>query len=337
MSVPGAPLVSGRTVARALIVIGALLCPGLAAAQVEPPAPGAAVSIRVTSLEGEHPLERVRVKLLRFPEEQMQEGFTDANGHLEFQGLQTPAAYILRAEKDGFQTTDVRFDLRRGQLLHEVHIQMPAIKETSAARPAGVSSTRMLAIPPPASKEFQKGLELLNQKKNLRLGVEHFQKAIAIYPGYFEAYFLMGMTYLQLNSPGEAQEALRQAIKLNPRFLEPYYPLAVLLQSQKRHEEAERLLLDAMTLDKQDWRWPFEVARSRGNRGQWDKALEYAKLAQSCPKAPPKVHLLLADIYSNTGNTRLAIAELEQFSKLDPQSPFMPKVRATLQELREKK
>ena len=55
---------------------------------------GATVGVRVTSLESEHPLERVRVDLLRFPDEYIQEGFTDSVGRLEFQGLRAPAAYI---------------------------------------------------------------------------------------------------------------------------------------------------------------------------------------------------------------------------------------------------
>ena len=59
------------------ILLAALLHPALAAAQEESPGLGATVGMRVTSLEDERPLERVRVDLLRFPDEHIQEGFTD--------------------------------------------------------------------------------------------------------------------------------------------------------------------------------------------------------------------------------------------------------------------
>jgi len=49
---------------------------------------------------------------------------------------------------------------------------------------------------------------------------------------------------------------------------------------------------------------------------------------------PSKVHLLLADIYSNSDRPNDAIAELETFSRLDPESPFMSRVREVLPELR---
>lgn len=336
MSAPAGLLVPSQKLVGALILIGVLLHPTLAAAQGETPLSGATVEVRVTSLESEQPLERVRVDILRFPDEYIQGGFTDASGRLDFHGLSTPAAYVLRAEKDGQRTTEVRFDMRRGESVQEVSIRMPALKAASNAQPGGVTSVRTLSIPAPASKEFQKGAELLNQKKNPRASIEHLQKALAIYPGYFEAYFLLGMAYLQLNSPGEAQDALRQAIKLNPKFIEPYYPLATLLIGKKAYGEGQRLLQRAQELDPNDWRWPFELARSEAYQKQWDQALAYGQSALKMQNAPPKVHLLMADLYSNTGKPDKAIEELEEFEKLDPSSPYIPRVHRVIAELRKR-
>ena len=321
--------------AGAPVLIGAVLHAASLAAQEESSRLGATVAVHVTSLEGEHPLERARVDLLLFPDEYTQEGFTDAAGGLEFHGVGVPAAYIVRAEKDGYRTTEVRVDLRRGESGCEVSVQMPALAAKLTARP-GVSSVRELSIPPSAFREFRKGAELLNQKKNPRASIEHFQKALTLFPGYFEAYFLLGMTYLQLNSPSQAQEALRQAINLNPKFIEPYYPLATLLMGAQQHGEAERLLLRAQELDPKGWRWPFELARSKAEQHQWDQALAYGEKARALPNAPAKVHLLMSDLYSNTGKPSKAIAELEEFEKLDPSSPYIPRVQRVIEELRKR-
>jgi hypothetical protein len=322
--------------AGAPILIVALQHPVWLAAQEESSRLGAKVAVHVTSLEGEHPLEGARVDLLLFPDEYIQEGFTDAAGGLEFHGVGAPAAYIVRAEKDGYRTTEVRFDLRRGESGCEVPVQMPLLAGKPGARSGGVSSVREFSIPPPASKEFRKGAEILNQKKSPRAGIEHLQKAIALYPGYFEAYFLMGMAYLQLNSPGEARDALRQAINLNPKSIEPYYPLATLLMSAKQYGEAERLLLQAQELDSNGWRWPFELARSKAEQRHWDEALAYGEKARALPNAPAKVHLLMSDLYSNTGQPSKAIKELEEFEKLDPSSPYIPRVQRVIEELRKR-
>lgn len=173
-----------------------------------------------------------------------------------------------------------------------------------------------------------------NEKKDPQRSIGFFQKAIKAYPNYYEAQFMMGMAYLQLKSNSEAQAALSHSIELNSKFLQPYYPLAVLLMTQKQYDEADRLLLKAMELDPQDWRWPFELARCYAYRGEWQKALTYGKMAHERPLPPSKVHILMADLYSGLGETDQAIAELEEFSKLDPTSPYMPRVKQALRQLR---
>jgi len=89
-----------------------------------------------------------------------------------------------------------------------------------------------------------------------------------------------------------------------------------------------------MKRDPLDWRWPFELARCDSKRSNWQSALQRAQQAGKSNSAPSKVHLLLADIYSNSGRPSDAIAELETFSRLDPESPFMARVREVLPELR---
>jgi tetratricopeptide (TPR) repeat protein len=116
----------------------------------------------------------------------------------------------------------------------------------------------------------------------------------------------------------------------------PYYALAVLMFGQQRYAEEKELLLEAQKLDATDWRWPFELARCDAQQGQWDSALRYGLAASGSVNVPPKVHLLLADIYSNSNKPREAVAELELFAKLDPKSSYMGRVREVLPILRQR-
>ena len=52
--------------------------------------------------------------------------------------------------------------------------------------------------------------------------------------------------------------------------------------------------------------------------------------------APPKVHLLMADLYSNTGKPDKAMEQSRNFEKLDPSSPYIPRVHQVLAELRKR-
>lgn len=290
-------------------------------------------SVHVTDTDREEPVDQVRIDLIRQPDELVDTQFTDTRGDAAFTCV-LPMAYVLRASKDAYEAREVQIDFRRYEKNAQVQLQLrPASNGRSRADGKAVSA-RTLAIPERAREEFQAGIEFLNQRKDPKGAGDHFQKAIAAYPDYYEAYFLLGMAELQLKQPDDARAALAQAIKLNPKFLEPYYPLATLLIAEKQYGEGERLLHQAQELDPNGWQWPFELARCLAYQQKWEQAVSYGQAALKIPDAPAKVHILMADLYEDTGNPAKAIEELEQFEKLDPNSPLMPRVQAALSQLK---
>jgi Tfp pilus assembly protein PilF len=321
-----------RTLAVTLFVTALIAAPALG--QITEPT--ASIVIRVTDADHEQPLDQAKVELTRFPEGLLHMAFTDGSGRLEFPRL-FPQSYILRVSKPGYRTTEVTVDIMRGESAKSVSAQLRRETGDEKSLSGGVVSARSLTIPQPALNATRKGVQALNEKKDARQAVQFFQEAIRLFPEYYEAYFMLGSAQMQLKGYGEAQQAFEKAIELNPQFVRPYYPLAVLLTSRKRHEDAERLLLRAIEIDADNWEGPFELARSYANRQLWEKALRYGEMAHSRPNPATKVHLLMADLYSNTGQKDKAIMELEKFIRLDPDSPFLPKAKAALEQLRAQK
>jgi tetratricopeptide (TPR) repeat protein len=318
-----------KTLAVALIITPFFMAPALGQISTST----VSIAVRVTEAGSEQPIEQAKVELTRFPEGVVQTAFTDGSGRLEFSRL-SPQPYILRVYKSGYRTTEVNVDIRRGETAISVQAQLNREQGDAPALTGGVISARALSIPQPALTATQKGLQALNEKKDARQAVQFFQEAIRLFPDYYEAYFMFGVAEMQLKAYDEAQKAFEKAIELNPQFVRPYYPLAVLLTSRKRHEDAERLLLRAIEIDAQNWEGPFELSRSYANRQLWEKALHYGEMAHSRPNPATKVHLLMADLYSNTGQKDKAITELEKFIRLDPSSSFSPKAKAALEQLR---
>ena len=72
------------------------------------------------------------------------------------------------------------------------------------------------------------------------------------------------------------------------------------------------------------------MARCMAKLGAWDKAVEYGKTASQKPNVPSKIHILMGDLYSNSGASDKALAEFEEFARIDPNSPLMPKVREAI-------
>jgi tetratricopeptide (TPR) repeat protein len=282
----------------------------------------------------ENPLEQARVELLRFPDGLVAQQFTDSSGTTTFTGIPR-GSYIARATLSGYHHNEVSVDFRRGDTLQSVDIGLFPLEKEQPSKPGSSIALQDLRIPENARKEFERGTKLLNVKKQPRESIAAFEKATELFPQYFEAFLLLGTAHLQLGEAGPAEKSFRNALALNPRTTLPYYPLALVLFSQKRYDEERKLLVDAQELDDNDWRWPFELARCEAQQGRWETALQYGVETSKNAKAPPRIHLLLADIYSNSNRPREAVAELELFSKLDPQSPYMDRVRQVLPSLRQ--
>jgi tetratricopeptide (TPR) repeat protein len=288
--------------------------------------------VRVTDERSGANLDQVRVELVLFPDEIVQQTFTDSSGRASFLNMQINK-YIIRTDARGFEPTQVEIEPFRGQRTFQVSIQMRSL-DAAPKEQGGKISARELSIPESARNEFSKGVDFLNQKKDPEQSIKHFQNAIDAYPTYYEAYFLIGMAYLQAKQPKEAQSALQKAVELNPKFLDPYFPLSELLIAGKQFDKAVPLLVAADQQDARNWRWPYQLAMCYAKQGMWDKALNYGQTALARPDPPTKVHLLIADIYSNSGNPAKAVAELEEFEKLDPKSPYVARIDQVLPELR---
>jgi tetratricopeptide (TPR) repeat protein len=294
------------------------------------------VVVRVHDRISEEPLAQVRVQLIRFPDGIIGEQFSGSSGSVQFSSISV-GAYVVRATLQGYEPGEAHIDFRNGdRTLQNVDIPLTPQKRDESRSPNGTVSAEVLKIPENARKEFEHGSRLLNEKKDLSRSIAAFQRAIQMYPGYAEAYFLMGTAEVQAGASSAAEASLRKAIALNARMSAPYYPLAVLLFGERRYAEEEKLLLEAQKLDLADWRFPFELARCHAQQGHWDTALQYGLEASGKDNVPPKIHLLLADIYANSNRPREAVAELELFAKLDPGSSYMGRVREVLPVLRQR-
>ena len=219
------------------------------------------LKVRVTDSSTEAAIEQVRVELLKFPAGVVQVGFSDSSGLIDFSGLQ-PDTYVVRGSKHGFIDGEAQVDVRRGESNKSVSLRLEKARPPGSDLPGVVVNAKSLAIPEAAQKEFAQGSKLLQQDKSPRKAIPHFRRAVELFPGYFDAHVLLGLSHVQLSEQSEAQNALSNAMTLDPTSLAPYYPMAMSLFSQKRYAEEEVLLLKALAMDKGGWQWPFEDRKS---------------------------------------------------------------------------
>ena len=289
---------------------------------------GGSVSVLVSDSK-DTPLSQVEVRLFTFAQgNYVFRGFTDGAGRVNFNGVSL-GDYYLEAVKPGYESARERIEVRSG-FMDSFSLRLQ-IKTPATVTGSGSVNANSLAVPAEARAHFEKGKAQL--EADAVESIKEFRTAIKTYPSYADAYELLGFAYFRNKQIDEAMSALRKAIELNSRLPFAHTLLGKIYLEEKKFKESEETLREAIRLDPNAWNAPYELARCYFNLERFDEALKYALLARDLPAASPTTHLLLVDIYLKKDDRRNALLELEKFTKADPQSPLMPRVRKMIERL----
>src|SRR5437879_10902584 len=184
-------------------------------------------------------------------------------------------------------------------------------------------------IPPRARKAFQKGLER-RSKEDPAGSLVHFQRAVAEFPSYYEAYHQMGLAYMHLGQTAQAEQAFQKAIDLSQgRYPEALFSLASLPSNHQRFSEAEPLVRRGLELDGSSWYGQFELARALMGLNRVEPAQKIAEEARKHNPDYPLLHLFAANIHIRKRDYPALLGDLDTFLKLEPNGPTSDQVRQT--------
>jgi tetratricopeptide (TPR) repeat protein len=121
-----------------------------------------------------------------------------------------------------------------------------------------------------------------------------YAQAIALDPQSYLAQYYFGSLSMMGGSTGEeAENSLRTAIKLNPRFAPAYDALANLLA--RRHDkldEAHMLELQAVSLDPSNLQYRLNTASILMDQENWDTSVQVLRAARTMAKNPLEVDVV---------------------------------------------
>ena len=196
-----------------------------------------------------------------------------------------------------------------------------------------VVSARELRIPRRAREAYEKGLKHYT-KSDFAGSLVFFRRAVAKFPDYYEAYYVMGAAEIKLGLYEEAQQPLQKSIAVSAgHFAPPYFALGVLWDELGRPGEAGEIV--ERGLEVAPGSWPGELALTetllRLNRTEAAEKSARA-LIQQRPDSG-LAHIVLANIYVRRADYRSALEEVDVFLKLEPNSPINAQVRELQQSL----
>ncbi len=278
-----------------------------------------------TADEG-RPIEMVRVDLKRLTGEIVGTTFSRSMGEFEFGGLPNGVYYVVVEEK-GYEpvreSVEIFNTARAGVL---IFLKRNVVLGPS--EPGQIVSAHELTIPRRAREAVQKGMARLYEKQDPKGSLNHFQRAVAEVPSYYEAYLQMGVAYMRLGQAAEAEQAVRKSIELSEgRYSEAHFALAQLLSNTDRFAEAEPVARRGVELDGNTWQGHYELARALVGLNRLDAAEKSAREAKTRKPDLAVVYLILANVHIRKRNYPVLLQDLDGYLKLEPNGPMSDKAR----------
>jgi len=205
---------------------------------------------------------------------------------------------------------------------------LPLLSSAQSPESNYVISVRELTIPHKALHAFQQGLELL-EKKDAARSLPQFQRAIAEFGRFYEAYYEMGVADLNLWRLADAEQAFRKSIDLSGgQYAYPLLALGAVLNSRKEFTEAEAVIRKGLDLDPTSWSGHYFLGWTLFALNRLEEAEQSVRDALRQTTEPAQVQLLLADILSREKDYPALVKDLDEYLKLAPDNPTTVRARA---------
>jgi tetratricopeptide (TPR) repeat protein len=148
-----------------------------------------------------------------------------------------------------------------------------------------------------------------------------FREAVRLRPDFAQAHNNIGLVLTQSGDDEAALAAFREAIKIRPNYADAHANLGATLIPTDG-EQAIRELEKAVALEPTSVKAQFNLATAYGASPKYGSAREIALLKKVIVMAPsfPRAHLALGKALLQDGKVPEAVRELQEASRLDPQS-----------------
>jgi tetratricopeptide (TPR) repeat protein len=205
----------------------------------------------------------------------------------------------------------------------------------AAEVPPNAVSTATLQIPGKARGEYDKGCGDLRNRK-FESAENHLRKAVELYPRYAGALVLLGQLLAVRSRVEEARGVCSQASTVDPDFVPAYLCLADVSGQLRNWNQTLEFADHALKLDPvQNFYGHFYMAVAQFHLSQLPGAEKNALQTVDDDRLHrlPQAHLLLAQIYGTRHDLKSVATQLRAYLQVAPNSPDAPDVRKRLEDL----
>lgn len=266
------------------------------------------------------PVEHATVQLCDTGGDTLDQGITTDSG--EFRFRVSRGKYILVVHAAGYEHENVHVDLSfnsdRG-----IYIYLsPASTEPHDSAPGSRISAHEMSMPQKARDLLTSGKKKLYQEKDVQGGLKDFQGALSIAPGYYEAYYQIGMAYVGLGKSDEAEKNFRKCIEASgDKYGEADIGLGTLMLNRGDLRQGGKTISHGVDLSPDSWLGQYELGRALLGESRIADAQKSAERAVALAPNAPVIYRLLANIHLKEKDYPALLQDLDTYIKLDPDSP----------------
>ncbi len=238
----------------------------------------------------------------------------------------------LRAQLSGYRSSAVQLAQRRA--MDDPDIGVIIMHRMGKDEGSTVSMTSMMA-PKDAKKAYEKGLDALKKKK-AEDAEKEFQKAVASYPKYADAWFRLGMLQLDQKNVEAARTSFTQAIAADPKLVTPYVEMAILDARDAKWKEVADSTGKAIRLDPVDFPVAYYFdALANYNVQNYEAAEKSARQLQKLDTQHryPLADRILASVLADRKDYSGAAQQMRNYLKFAGTNKDADEVRGQLQQL----
>ena len=190
-----------------------------------------------------------------------------------------------------------------------------------------------LKAPGRARREYSKGLLFLS-KNNYQQAEESLKNAVKIYPQFVSAHNALGCAYFGLKKNEEARQEFAESIRLDDHLSSSHMNLGRVLLAMGQVSEAQASMEKAASLAPQDLNLILALTYAQYLNHDYAAAIRTAANAHSHKDAGiASIHYFAAASWQAQKHLPEAREQLEIFLQEDPKSPFADQAQRVITEI----
>jgi tetratricopeptide (TPR) repeat protein len=281
---------------------------------------------QVRAAETGLPANRVPIRLERFGGGLVDQIDTDSTGRFRFGNLQR-GYYRVILNVPGYRPAQQDADL---QVVFRAYLMFELSAEKTG--PMALVDVIDARAPAEARQELIRGRDALGRRE-YEASIAHLQRAISVYPEFYEAHLLLGTALMDGREWKKAEVAFQRAAEVKPDSAPAILALGEVYWRQKRYDEAEKTLLRGLKLDDKSWHGYFALARLYWDLDNIAKAGPAIGRTLQLKPDFAQAHLLAGNILLKVNQQERALAEYQEYLRLDPKGEFAVQARELVQKL----